>query len=314
MDALIKKVLNAKRESKFIEFKESLDVTSSGEWIEIIKDIIAIANSGGGFILIGVDNHGEPNGFNVKPLIEYDSASITDKIYKYTGIQFSEFEVFQRKKAGCDIAVLSIQGVSIPIVFTKPGTYDIGNGKQKTAFGVGTVYFRHGAKSDTGNTEDIRKAIERQLESIRKDWLRGVRKVVTAPHGSKIVVTQGNEIKESTAPNATPIRIVDDPNAPAYRKIDFDTTHPHRMKELVKRLNERLKGEESVTNYDVQCVRRLYNFDQNPNFCHKPTFGSMQYSEVLIDWIVQQVKSNKRFFSKAREEYRARQKEQTNKV
>jgi len=306
MDDFIKKALNAKRESKSVEFKESLNVASPGEWTEIIKDIVAIANSGGGAILIGVDNHGKPNAFDVKPLLEFDSADITNKIHKYTGIQFSEFEILEEEKVGHKIAALNIKGVSIPIVFTKPGTYDIGGGKQKTAFGIGTIYFRHGAKSDPGNTEDIRKAIERQLESIRKDWLRGVRKVVTAPHGSKIVVASGQEFRESGSPNATPIRIVNDSSAPAYRKIDFDISHPHRLKELIRKLNEELKGKGSVSTYDLLCLRRLYNLDGNSDFCHKPIFGSMQYSEALTDWVMKQVEENARFLEQARDECRAR--------
>ena len=306
MSDLIKKALNAKRESKSVEFKESLNISSSGEWVEIIKDIVAIANSGGGVILIGVDNHGKPSGFDIKPLLEFDSADITNKIHKYTGIQFSEFEIVEEEKAGHKIAAINIQGVSIPIVFTKPGTYDIGGGKQKTAFGIGTIYFRHGAKSDPGNTEDIRKAIERQLESIRKDWIRGVRKVVTAPHGSKIVIASGEEFKESSSPHATPIRIVNDLNAPAYRKIDFDISHPHRLKELVRRLNEELKDKESVSSYDILCLRRLHNLDGNSDFCHKPIFGSMQYSETLIDWIMKQVRANARFLEESRKECHAR--------
>jgi len=48
------KARNAKRESKYIEFKERFDVNQSQYWCEIIKDIVAMANSGGGCILIGV--------------------------------------------------------------------------------------------------------------------------------------------------------------------------------------------------------------------------------------------------------------------
>jgi hypothetical protein len=212
----ITKALNAKRESKSVEFKESLNVASSGEWLEIIKDIVAMANSGGGVILIGVDNHGQANGFDVRPLLKFDSADITNKIHKYTGVQFAEFEVLEVEKGGNKVAALNIQGVSIPIVFIKPGTYDIGGGKQKTAFGIGTIYFRHGAKSDPGNTEDIRKAIERQLESIRKEWTRGVRKVVKAPTGSKILVIP-SKVKAPDADKPTSLRVVSDLSAPAIR-------------------------------------------------------------------------------------------------
>lgn len=105
MDGLLKKALSATRESKFIEFKESFDVASSGDWCEIIKDIIALANTGGGMILIGVDNHGKPNGFDIRQVMGCDTADITNKIHKYTGWQFSEFEISEedkdKAKAGC---------------------------------------------------------------------------------------------------------------------------------------------------------------------------------------------------------------------
>jgi hypothetical protein len=301
----IKKALNAKRESKSVEFKASFDVVSSAEWCEIIKDIVAIANSGGGSIVIGVDNAGTPNGFDVSPIIGFDSADVTNKIHKYTGVQFADFDISEERKEGRAVAILDIRAASIPIVFTKPGTYDIGGGRQRTAFGIGTIYFRHGAKSDPGSTDDIRKAIERQLESIRKDWLRGVRKVVSAPRGSQIVIA-GGEVKESASSNATAIRIVDDPNAPAYRKIDYDISHPYRMKELLHTLNEKLRGKGNVSSYDIQCLRRLHGLDKNPDFCHKPTFGTMQYSDSLIEWILKRAAETPTFFADIRTQCHAR--------
>lgn len=216
MENLVSKALSATRESKYIEFKEFFDVASSGDWCELIKDIVALANTGGGVILIGVDNHGQPTCFDVQHILKFDPADITNKIYKYTGWQFSEFEILEGIKGEHKVAILRVQGVPIPIVFIKPGTYDIGGGKQKSAFSAGTIYFRHGAKSEPGNTDDIRKVIERQLESIRKEWTRGVRKVVAAPRGSKVLVIP-NKGETPLSDKATPIRIVSDPSAPAIR-------------------------------------------------------------------------------------------------
>ena len=61
MDDLIRRALIACRESKFIEFKEAFDVSSARDWCELTKDIVALANTGGGVILIGLDNRGNPN-------------------------------------------------------------------------------------------------------------------------------------------------------------------------------------------------------------------------------------------------------------
>jgi hypothetical protein len=109
-----------------------------------------------------------------------------------------------------------IQPAAIPLVFEKPGTYDIGAGKQKTAFGVGTVYFRHGAKSEPGTSEDIRRVIERQLENTRRLWIKGVRSVVQAPRGAQIVAVQSTA-RAGQNVLATKLRAVNDPNAMPVR-------------------------------------------------------------------------------------------------
>ncbi|MFX0197946.1 MAG: helix-turn-helix domain-containing protein [Candidatus Hodarchaeota archaeon] len=213
MPNLIQKALNAKRESKHIEFKESFDTNSSQDWCGIIKGIVAIANSGGGIILFGVDNAGQPCGADLKPIFQLDPADIADKISKYTGSVDLEFEIREVKKGKQNLVAFVIQPVSIPIVFRKPGTYDIGSGKQRTAFSVGTVYFRHGAKSEPGTSDDIRKIIERQVDIIRKSWIKGVRKVVKAPHGAQVVTVLPSSRLAASTLSATTVRAVKDPKA-----------------------------------------------------------------------------------------------------
>ena len=44
-ETLIEEAKAATQESKNIEFKESFEVDSTGEWCELIKDVAAIANS-----------------------------------------------------------------------------------------------------------------------------------------------------------------------------------------------------------------------------------------------------------------------------
>jgi hypothetical protein len=97
-------------------------------------------------------------------------------------------------------------------VFQKPGTYDIGSGKQKAAFSIGTVYFRHGAKSEPGTSDDLRAVIERQLEVIRHSWIKGVRKVVQAPAGSQIIAIRPGE-QSAVTHLASTVHAVNDPSA-----------------------------------------------------------------------------------------------------
>jgi hypothetical protein len=212
MSDLIQKALTAKRESKYVEFKQSFDPTSSREWCEVIKDIVALANSGGGIIVFGLNNNGTPSGISVHAIAKLDPADIANKITRYTGAVDLEVDIRELRKQKHKLVAFVIQASPIPLVFEKPGTYDIGEGKQRTAFSMGTVYFRHVAKSEPGTSEDFRIAIERQLEAIRKSWVKGVRKVVQAPPGSQIMTVQP-VIKHASSILSTTVRPVKDPNA-----------------------------------------------------------------------------------------------------
>jgi hypothetical protein len=303
-DIMLDKAKSAKREANYVEFKEGFDVNSPRDWCETIKDIVAMANSGGGIILFGVRNDGTPSDFNVSLVPNLDPAQLTDRIAKYTGEQFSNFGITEIERNGHRVTLLLIYEVSIPMVFIKPGTYSVGGGKQEMAFGRGTVYFQHGAKSEPGNSNDIRKVIEREVERIRKSWLGNIRKVVKAPLGHTVQVLPP-EVRVSIHPAATPIRIVDEPAAPAYRLETPDITHPHRQKEVIELINQRLGGGKIINSYDVLSVRRVYEIDgTKPQYCYNPKFGSPQYSDDFINWLIQRYEEDSLFFEKAREEYR----------
>ena len=214
---IVQKALAAKRESKHIEFKSTFDPEAAGEWCELIKDIVAIANSGGGILLFGVDSTGQPTGDSVANIAAIDPADIANKISKYTGpidLDFTIHELSKRKKP---LIAFVVKGVSVPIVFQKPGAYEVAEHKPKSAFAKGTVYFRHGAKSEPGTTDDIRRSIERQLDLVRKSWLKGVRKVVQAPPGVQMMAVRALGTGNARNLLSSVVRVVDDPEATPVR-------------------------------------------------------------------------------------------------
>ncbi len=302
-DTVLDKALAAKRESKQIEFKESLELASKQHWCEIIKDVVAIANSGGGIVLFGVNNRGEPTGQDLSDLRAIDPATISDRICQYTGTHVTEVEICEAEKARHELVGWLIKPSATPTVFAQPGTYAVEGGKQRTAFGRGTVYFRHGAKSEPGTTEDIANALERRLRSIRKEWLTGVRKIVHAPVGSQVSLLPP-DVRQSDSPKAVPIRITDDPAAPAYHVVDPDTTHPLRQKELIAEVRKRLPQASEFNSFDVVSIRYAYEIDDKREFSHKPKFASRQYSQSLVDWLASQAGADPEFFRRARAKHR----------
>jgi hypothetical protein len=303
VDQLITRGLVAKRESKYVEFKHSFDTGSTADWCEIIKDIVAMCNSGGGVILFGLDNKGNLTGFDPTPILNFDPAVLTDKVSKYTGVQFSEFEIVEGTKGRRTVAILRVYPRRNPIIFNKPGTYEIRPGKQKTAFSQGTLYFRHGAKSEPADSTDLRKFIDKRIEEVRSDVLKGVQQVIDAPPGAKVVVLS-EQVFETESEEAFPIRIVEDPSAPQYRKIDTDKAFPYRQKELIREVNKKLPEGVRINRHDVLSVRRMYDVDENTKFCYAPLYSSQQYSQAFADWMLDRYSKDKEFFQKARAEYR----------
>lgn len=297
------RVAAARRESRDLDFKDRFDPDQASECIELIKDIIAMANSGGGLIVIGICDDGTMSGTVVQPVLNLDPAKLGDKIHKYTGVHFADFEIVEAERDGMQVAVLVIGSITdVPIVFTSPGTYAVPGNKQKTAFSVGTVYFRHGAKSEPGTNADLRNAMERKFNKLREEWIDRVRQVVLAPEGAKVaLVTASDE-------NGTPtrIRLTSDPAAIVYGRLDPDRTHPYRQTELLQELNKRLPSGSQVNSHDLKCVRKVYEISEenHPEFTHWPMYSSPQYSYEFADWLISQFEADRNFFMSARDNYR----------
>lgn len=295
----------ARRETKRLEFKEQFDTRADRDWCEIVKDIVAIANSGGGILLIGLRNDGSPSGSDVTEALRLDPARITDRIFSYTGEQFGDFEMRALRRGGKSVAALHIGEVAIPMVFTSAGTYlESGAKKPGTAFARGTLYFRHGAKSEPATSNDLRAVIEREVRRDRKSLTRNMRKVVEAPRGMRVQIVPG-EVKESSSPTATPIRLTNDPAAPAYRRVQVDDDYPHRQTEVVREVNRRLSGKATIVAYDVYCAKKVFGIDNDDRYCHSLKFASPQYSDALVEWLVAQYAENPFFFQKTRTEFKA---------
>lgn len=298
----IDRALQAARESKRVEFKEKLDVFSAGEWCELIKDIAAMANSGGGIIVVGLKNDGSPSRADVRALLDYDSAKIVDKIASYTGRQFDEFDVVERLKGGCRVAVMTVGEVDIPMVFEKPGTYQIDDKKQATAFPRGSIVFRHGAKSEPARYEDLVAAFERVVNKRRRLWIKGIRQVVESEPGDTVQVVRGPAAGSEPALRGR-IALDGDARAVPVRPTEADSTWPHRQKDVLQRVNAALSGEYKLTSHDIFSVKKQFDIDtKHPEFFYRPFIrSSPQYSDAFIDWLVKQFRRDPSFFRKARQ-------------
>jgi hypothetical protein len=298
MSISIDEALAATAETDRVDFKREFNPSIDGDWCEILKDVLAMGNSGGGAIVIGVDAAGASIGVDANFYKHVDTATVGDKIRKYTGGSDPRCTVQMARRLDFDVLILMIGECSTPVAFDKAGTYMAGQ-KPKCAFHEGTFYFRHNTKSEPGTTEDLTKAIEREVGRRRAEWLGNIRQVMEAPPGSKITVGP-QAITVTDAPEAPAVRLSNDPDAARVAYRSRDVTHPYRFNALLAEVNKRLPEGVTVRSGELQAVRRAYQADGQPNWVDIAKYSSNQYSDAYVDWLVEQFSNDRRFGAKAR--------------
>jgi hypothetical protein len=279
VDTLIERAAAATRSSKRVQLLHELD------WVELVRDVAAMANAGGGVVVVEGP--------------EFDEEMLHEQLERYVEPEFEALEVREISRSGGPATVIVVDGVAGgPLVFSESG-----RSRDGVVFTRGAVFFRHGAKSEPARGEDVRDFIRRQLDEIREQWLRNIRAVMHAPGGAEIAVVETAERDEEGRPRL--IRLTTDPSAPLYGQIDPDLSHPYRQKEVIAEVNKRLDGARAVNAFDVLSVRRVHDITEEtrPEFVHVPKFGSPQYSDAFVDWLVEQDVRDPEFFERAKARY-----------
>ena len=295
-ERLLKRAATAKRSSKRVALKEDFDSGSPGNWLELVRDVAAIANSGGGVVV-------------VRSSIPLEEELLHEQLARYVEPDFEAFElhdVTRGDQAGTAVVVENVTGM--PLIFSAQGRYRDPEGREHVVFAEGGLYFRHGSKSEPPTGDDVRDFIRRQLDATRQQWLANIRQVMHAPDRAEVAIVETAERDEEGRP--TLIRLTTDPHAPLYGQVDPDHSHPHRQKEVISELNKRLDGRRTVNAFDILSVRRIYAISEEtrPEFVHVPKFGSPQYSDAFVDWLVEQDARDGRFFENAKAGYLATRK------
>lgn len=149
-------------ESRELDYKEALDLSSSTSRAELAKDFIAFANSGGGVIVVGVAE-ASPGEFRATGIPEEQAASLeitrlSDALRKYIGptVSFTSRVV---RRAGLTHVVIRIRAADEALAF--PLTPN-----QNAGLHLGRIYAR---TEDARSTEIVDTAtLSQVLERIVK--------------------------------------------------------------------------------------------------------------------------------------------------
>lgn len=226
-------------ESCAVEHKSEFDLANRGAWCEILKDIVALANYGGGRLLIGVHDDGSAAGLPPTAFTKLDPAHIVDRLASYTNATLPDLRVTHMDVEGSGICEIRIGGAPYPMVFDREGSYDDGGKKQRVAFRIGTLYTRRAGKSCPASSSELRDMIDSRI-SARNDQLR---KVIDAPLGTSVLI--GADTGTSSAETTNPeMRLSTNPDAQEFRLNDGEVTRlfPYSYDRLTKYLRMNVPG------------------------------------------------------------------------
>jgi hypothetical protein len=191
--------LHDEPEGDELEKKSSLDPSNSKDSLGLVADIIAMANTKGGKLLIGT--HGAPLPETQVKL--FDSARLDDKVNSFADPNVVGITSTQ---LGRDFLLIEIEkSKTPPHVMKKEGNYNDPEKGQLHIFRSRDILVRHSSKTERATRSDLdRMFTERQQTLFEK-----VKMVFEAPSGSRIEVVGegvGAPVKiDPEAPDAIPV-------------------------------------------------------------------------------------------------------------
>jgi hypothetical protein len=176
----VRYLLKFKGERPKLDYKSAYDDSEKRDAVEIVKDIVAMANTEGGFIVLGAENNGAIRGLSDDQAVAVDDAKIVSRLQNYLGTTL-DIHVSHHTLDAKKIAVVAVsRAIRVPLIFLKDGQY---GHPSREVFRVGDVFVRHSSKSERWNQEDVLRLTQRVVERERNIWLRTVLPDIHAAFG-----------------------------------------------------------------------------------------------------------------------------------
>lgn len=190
-------------EEDVLDYKRLYDLSHQRHKVDMVCDIVSMANTNGGYIVLGVDetieggNQFTPVGLDNESIKDLDVTKIDDRVATYVmaRIRISLQIHSIAELDGKIFALLYVgQGDDLPIIFTKDGQFDQ-NGRLKTKFRNGEIFVRRGASSVRADQNDIRRFISLIRRREKEKWTEDLLGMVDFKKRADAVleIVSGNE-------------------------------------------------------------------------------------------------------------------------
>jgi hypothetical protein len=179
------------------DLKRSFDDQSPKALLDLVKDVVSIANTGGGRLIYGRTDT-EVIGLTESAKNALDGAKVADLVDKYVApfsVQISH-EV-QEPEPGKFAVLISIEPASSPLVISQDGGWRApGEKHDKVVLRKGDIWVRHSSKNEHATFEDLRGWLMVARSSERAAIFERMAMLVNLPEGSslEVVTKSGSHI------------------------------------------------------------------------------------------------------------------------
>ena len=212
-------VLAAREENSIIDYKVDFD-GSDEHWLEITKDVMALANTLGGYLAFGIRNGTfEIVGLNDEAIRLLSEPNVLLlKLNRFVEPSFTTV----RSKLVC-VEGKSCVVIHVPAshghthIVARDGSFRHPTGTPKVVLRQGTFYVRRSGANHLGNARDLDAIVARRIEYFRSSLMGKIARVVEAPADSEILVVK----QEGDSGTQKRFVIEDAPDAISVKGLSF---------------------------------------------------------------------------------------------
>lgn len=173
------------KETHFLDYKKIIRVERNSDFPKFVKDVMAFANYGGGFVFLGMEENqyldpevkGKFLPIGLPPDFHIDQATLQQKTNSYLNCSITlDYDEFFKVLDGENrkFAIVYVHPGTETVKATNDGTFINNDGKTARAFTNDTIYTRRGTQSIPASSLEIARIKERvKDENYRLSILSG---------------------------------------------------------------------------------------------------------------------------------------------
>jgi hypothetical protein len=175
-------------EEEQLDYKREYDFSKDKkDKIELVRDVIGMANTHGGYVIFGVHEvtdengkHFDPNGMSTEVAASLDVSAFRQQIEAYVSerieVKFASYKLKEFNDQVFGILYVAPNNNS-PIIFAKDGQYKEKNGdkpKDVMLFRSGDIVVRKGASTERVDQSEMRRIISEIRQREKMQWTEDI--------------------------------------------------------------------------------------------------------------------------------------------